>query len=238
MRLWLAWGVHLFTASGAVVGALALLAIGRGALHQAALLMLLAIAVDALDGMMARAAGVARLIPSLDGRRLDDIVDYLNYVIVPAVFLVAAGLLPHWLWAVLPILASTYGFSQVDAKTRDGFFLGFPSYWNVVAIYAWLLEIPPDVGAAIVTGFALLVPTPLKWVYPSQLRVLRRTTYALTLAAGILLIYAIIDPARGRALRLVELSLLFPAWYVALSFWLGGLHRSAAGADTLPSADD
>ena len=238
MRLWLAWGVHLFTASGAVVGALALLAIGRGALHQAALLMLLAIAIDALDGMMARAAGVARLIPSLDGRRLDDIVDYLNYVIVPAVFLVAAGLLPHWLWAVLPILASAYGFSRVDAKTRDGFFLGFPSYWNVVAIYAWLLEISPEAGAAIVTGFALLVPAPLKWIYPSRLRVLRRTTYALTLAAGILLIYAIIDPARGRALRLVELSLLFPAWYVALSFWLGGLHRSAAGADTLPSADE
>ncbi len=238
MRLWLAWGVHLFTASGAVVGALALLAIGRGALQQAALLMLLAIAIDALDGMMARAAGVARLIPSLDGRRLDDIVDYLNYVIVPAVFLVAAGLLPHWLWAVLPILASAYGFSRVDAKTPDGFFLGFPSYWNVVAIYAWLLEISPEAGAAIVTGFALLVPAPFKWIYPSRLRVLRRTTYALTLAAGILLIYAILDPARGRALRLVELSLLFPAWYVGLSFRLGGLHRSAAGADILPSADE
>ena len=238
MKLWLAWGVHLFTASGAVVGALALLAIGRGALHQAALLMLLAIAVDALDGMMARAAGVARLIPSLDGRRLDDIVDYLNYVIVPAVFLVAAGLLPHWLWAVLPILASAYGFSQVDAKTRDGFFLGFPSYWNVIAIYAWLLETPPGVTAAIVTGFALLVPAPLKWVYPSQLRVLRRTTYALNLVAGILVITSVIDPDRGRALHLVELSLLFPAWYVALSFWLGGLHRPRARADTLSSSDE
>jgi phosphatidylcholine synthase len=230
--------VHLFTASGALVGALALLAIDRGAFHHAALLMLLAIAIDSLDGMMARAAGVARLIPSFDGRRLDDIVDFLNYVIVPAVFLVAAGLLPHWLWAVLPILASAYGFSQVDAKTRDGFFLGFPSYWNVIAIYAWLLETPPGVTAAIVTGFALLVPAPLKWVYPSQLRVLRRTTYALNLVAGILVITSVIDPDRGRALHLVELSLLFPAWYVALSFWLGGLHRPRARADTLSSSDE
>lgn len=238
MRLWLAWGVHLFTASGAVVGALALLAIDRGAFHHAALWMLLAIAIDSLDGMMARAARVARLIPSFDGRRLDDIVDFLNYVIVPAVFLVAAGLVPHWIWVALPVLASAYGFSQVDAKTPDGFFLGFPSYWNVIAIYAWLLEISPEAGAAIVTGFALLVPAPLKWVYPSQLRVFRRTTYAGTLIAGILVICSVIDPERGRALRLIELSLLFPAWYVALSFRLGGLHRPAARADTLPSADE
>ncbi len=159
-------------------------------------------------------------------------------MLVPAGLRIEADLLPHPAWAAVPVLASAYGFSREDAKTEDHFFLGFPSYWNVVAIYAWLLEISPEAGAAIVTGFALLVPAPLKWIYPSQLRVLRRTTYALTLAAGILVIYAIIDPARGRALRLVELSLLFPAWYVALSFWLGGLHRSAAGADTLPSADE
>ncbi len=226
MRLWLAWGVHLFTASGAVVGALALLAIGRGALHQAALLMLLAIAIDALDGMMARAAGVARLIPSLDGRRLDDIVDYLNYVIVPAVFLVAAGLLPHWLWAVLPILASAYGFSQVDAKTRDGFFLGFPSYWNVVAIYAWLLEVPPDVTAAIVTGFSLLVPAPLKWIYPSQMPVLQKSTHLFGALWFACMLFAVVSVEGALSRPLAQVSLLFPVWYLALSFWHGGLLRS------------
>jgi phosphatidylcholine synthase len=227
-RLWLAWGVHLFTASGALVGALALLAVHRGDLQGAALLMLLAMAIDSLDGGMARAVGVARLIPSFDGRRLDDMVDFLNYVIVPCVFLVAGGLLPHWTAAVPPILASAYGFSQVDAKTEDDFFLGFPSYWNVIAIYAWLLEVRPGLTAAIVAGFALLVFVPFKYAYPSKLRALRRTTWALTAAAAAAVAWAALEPERARALRVPEISLLYPAWYLGLSFWLGGLHRSRA----------
>jgi phosphatidylcholine synthase len=228
MRPIVAWGIHLFTACGAVVGAWALLCITAGAWRGALLLMLLALAIDAVDGMMARAVGVEELVPSVDGRRLDDVVDFLNYAIVPVVFLVAAGLLPHWAWAAPPVLASAYGFSQIDAKTPDHFFLGFPSYWNVVAIYAWLLEMPAGVCAALVAGLSVLVFVPLKYVYPTRLRVWRRTTYALTLLCALTLVYALWDPARARALHLVELSLLFPAWYLWLSFRVGGLRRPAA----------
>ena len=227
-RLWLAWGVHLFTASGAVVGVLALLAIHAGELRAAALWMLLAMAIDSLDGSMARAVGVSRLLPHFDGRRLDDMVDFLNYVIVPCVFLVAGGLLPHWSAAAAPVLASCYGFSQLDAKTEDDFFLGFPSYWNVIAIFAWLLEVPPGPLAAILAGFALLVFVPLKYVYPSKLRRLKRTTYALTAAAAAAVIWCALDPERARALRVPEIALLYPAWYVGLSLWLGGLRGRRA----------
>jgi phosphatidylcholine synthase len=226
--LWLAWGVHLFTASGALVGALALLAIGRDDLQAAAILMLVAMAIDSLDGGLARAVGVSRLIPSFDGRRLDDMVDYLNYVVVPCVFLVAGGLVPHWTAVAPPILASAYGFSQVDAKTEDDFFLGFPSYWNVIAIYAWLLEVRPGLTAAILAGFAALVFVPQKYVYPSKLRVLRRTTYALTAAAAAAVAWAILEPERARGLRVPEITLLYPAWYFGLSFWLGGLRLRRA----------
>jgi len=228
VRLWVAWGVHLFTASGALVGALALLAIDRGELQAAAILMLVAMAIDSVDGGLARAVGVARLIPSFDGRRLDDMVDYLNYVVVPCVFLVAGGLVPNWLAVAPPILASAYGFSQVDAKTEDDFFLGFPSYWNVIAIYAWLLEVRPGTTAAIVAAFSLLVFVPLKYVYPSKLRVLKRTTYALTAAAAAAVAWAIFEPGRARSLRVPEISLLYPAWYFGLSLWLGGLRRGRA----------
>ncbi len=226
--LWLAWGVHLFTASGAVVGALALLAVHAGDLRAAALWMLLAMAIDSLDGTLARAVGVGEVIPRFDGRRLDDIVDYLNYVIVPCVFLAAGGLLPHWSAATLPILASAYGFSQVDAKTEDDFFLGFPSYWNVIAIYAWLLEVPPPLLAGIVTVFALLVFVPVKYVYPSKMRAFKRTTYALTAAAAAALIWCTLEPERARALRVPELTLLYPGWYVGVSLWLGGFEGRRA----------
>jgi len=225
----LAWGVHLYTALGAVVGVWALLAIVQGAWRRAVLLMLVGLFVDSTDGMMARALDVPRLIPRFDGRRLDDMVDFLNYVIVPAVFLVTTGLLSHWAWAAAPVLASAYGFSQVQAKTEDDFFLGFPSYWNIVAIYAWLLGLSAGPATAIVVGLSVLVFVPFKYVYATKLRVWRRTTYALSILCILLVAFAVIDPERARARRLAEISLLFPAWYLLLSFRLGGLQRRQQG---------
>jgi phosphatidylcholine synthase len=178
---------------------------------------------------MARALDVPGLIPRFDGRRLDDMVDFLNYVIVPAVFMVAMGLLPHWAWAAAPVLASAYGFSHVQAKTEDDFFLGFPSYWNVVAVYAWLLGLSPGVTTAIVIGLSVLVLVPFKYVYPSRLRVWRRTTYALGILCILLVVISVIDPEQARARRLAEISLFFPAWYLLLSFRFGGLHRGLQG---------
>jgi len=221
----LAWGIHLYTALGAVVGVWSLLAIAEGAWRRAVLLMLVGLFVDSTDGMMARALDVPGLIPRFDGRRLDDMVDFLNYVIVPAVFLVATGLLPHWAWAAAPVLASAYGFSHVQAKTEDDFFLGFPSYWNVVAVYAWLLGLSPGVTTAIVIGLSVLVFVPFKYVYASRLPVWRRTTYALAILCILLVALAVVDPERERARRLAQISLLFPAWYLLLSFRLGGLRR-------------
>ena len=74
---------------------------------------------------------------------MDDIVDYLNFVIVPCVFMAAAGNVLSPYWVALPALASAFGFSQKEAKTDDDFFLGFPSYWNVLAFYLWLFELTP-----------------------------------------------------------------------------------------------
>ncbi len=224
-RVFLAWGVHLFTASGAVLAAVALFATMGGGYGAAALLMLAALFIDSVDGTLARRVDVAKVVPNIDGRRLDDIVDFLNYAIVPTVFLLAIGALPHWALSALPVLASAYGFSQQDAKTEDDFFLGWPSYWNVVAIYVWLLDVGALAATCWVVLFTLAVFVPLKYVYPSKLRVWRVPTVTLALAWGALLVAAIVFPERTRAFRLVEISLLFPAYYMALSAWLGGWIR-------------
>jgi phosphatidylcholine synthase len=226
-RVGLAWGVHAFTASGAVVGAVALLAVVAGNLSQAAVLMLVALAIDSVDGTLARAVRVGEVLPGIDGRRLDDIVDYLNYVIVPVVFMVAAGYVHPWV-AALPILASAYGFSQQDAKTADDFFLGFPSYWNVIALYVWLLDLEAVTATAVVVGFAILVFVPLKYVYPSKMPVLRRTT---NVAGGLwvaTIALAVVAPQLTERWPLVEATLAYPAWYLLLSFRYGGLARRTA----------
>jgi phosphatidylcholine synthase len=227
-RVAFAWGVHAFTASGGVVGVAALLAAGAGDLRAAGLLMLVALVIDSVDGTLARAARVTEVLPGIDGRRLDDIVDYLNYVIVPAVFLASAGSLLHWGFAAAPVLASAYGFAQTDAKTEDHFFVGFPSYWNVVAIYLWALEVSPAVGTLLVVGLAAAVFVPLKYVYPSRMPALRRSTNALAgvwllMVAGALLFWS--RPWREGVLWA---SLAFPAYYLVLSFWLGGRRRREA----------
>lgn len=223
IRIALAWGVHLFTASGAVVGGLAILAIHAGDLATAALLMIAALVIDAVDGTLARAVGVREVLPDIDGRRLDDMVDYLNFVIVPVVFMASAGSLPGWGWVVPPILASAYGFSQADAKTADDFFLGWPSYWNVLAFYCWLLDFSPTAGAVWVSVLSLAIFVPLKYVYPSKLpqAFFRHTLNGGGLLWAAVLVVAILSPDLAERFFLVELSLGYLVYYMALSVWLG-----------------
>jgi phosphatidylcholine synthase len=216
--------VHAFTASGAVVGTIALLAVGAGNLPQAAILMLVALAIDSVDGTLARAVKVGEVLPGIDGRRLDDMVDFLNYVIVPIVFLVAAGYL-HPAVAAAPILASAYGFSQQDAKTEDDFFLGFPSYWNVVALYVWLLDVTPLTASIVVVALAIGVFVPLKYLYPSKMPVGRSPMAVLGVVWVVAVSVAVVAREATAAWRLAEASLVYPAMYLGLSFWFGGLHR-------------
>ena len=205
---------------------MALLAIFAGNYPRAALLMLVALAIDSVDGTLARRARVSEVIPGFDGRRLDDMVDFFNYVLVPMVFVVTAGLVGSLVWIVPPILASAYGFSQSNAKTEDDFFLGFPSYWNVVALYLWIFEVAAWTGAAVLLVLAIAVFVPLKYVYPSKAPRLRRTTNALGTIWVIAFAVAVAFREATAPFHLTELTLAFPAYYVAISAWLGGWRRT------------
>lgn len=184
--------------------------------------MALAIVIDASDGTLARAVRVKELIPWFDGDLLDELVDYFNYVIVPCLFLLRANLLPpqdaSWL-APLPLLASAYGFCQRNAKTADLFFLGFPSYWNILVFYLYTLKTPLWVNAFLVIGLSALVFVPIKYIYPSRSPRFRSQTNifgAIWAAAIFYIIYSL--PELSPALAFA--TLLFPAYYTALSLWL------------------
>jgi phosphatidylcholine synthase len=220
-----AWSVHALTASGAALGLFALLEAARGDSRASALFMLAAFAVDSVDGTLARAADVHANTPSIDGRRLDDVIDYLNYAIVPCFFLAASGRV-GWGWAVLPALASAYQFAQAEAKTDDNFFLGFPSYWNFVAIYAWLLDTSPATTSAWLGGLSILVFVPIKYLYPTRMTRFAKTMIGGAAAFAALLTLACLVGDAALRLRLVQVSLLYPAAYGALSLWLGGIARA------------
>ncbi len=215
MRTFGAWCVHLYTASSAVFGVWALWAIFAHEFRLAIYLILLTLAIDSTDGALARLARVSERIPWFDGRRLDDICDFFTYVIVPACFLIEADLLPHAAWAAVPVLASCYGFSQADAKTADHYFLGFPSYWNVVAIYLYLLSVRPEVGLGIVLFLSLGVFVPLRYVYPSRTRFLR--PLSLVVLGTWVLVISWIGVRPDPDPDWVRWTLFGPAYYLGLS---------------------
>lgn len=218
----LAWLVHLYTASGAIVAFAAVICIEDKLFAQALALMFLAVVIDATDGTLARAMRVKARLPWFDGDRLDDIVDYANYVFVPSFFFYRAGLLPPqdaWWLAALPLLASAYGFCHRDAKTVDHFFLGFPSYWNIVAFYFYILKTPLWINAFAMIVLSLLVFVPVKYVYPSRSPLFRGVTNSLGALWALLLlliIYNLPEPPR----YWIFASLAFPAYYLSLSLWL------------------
>jgi len=190
----------------------------EGRLRLALGLMMLTLAIDSTDGALARALEVRRRIPWFDGRRLDDICDYFTYVIVPACFLIAAGLLPHPAWAALPVLASAYGFSRDDAKTPDHFFTGFPSYWNVVAAYMFVLDWSPPVCAAVLALLSLGVFVPMRWIYPSRTRALRALTVPLLALWTAAFTWLAVQPDPDQ--DALHWTLLGPAYYTGLSIFL------------------
>jgi phosphatidylcholine synthase len=138
---------------------LALEAIDRGEWRLALLWLLAALAVDGVDGTLARWARVKDYAPRIDGEAFDLIVDYLNYVFVPAVFIVRAELVPAGLalpLAAAILLSSVYVFVRRDMKTNDNYFRGFPALWNVVALYLFVAQPGPAIGAIAVILFAIL----------------------------------------------------------------------------------
>jgi phosphatidylcholine synthase len=218
----LPWVAHLYTATGAVI---ALLATGLTFAHNFRGVFIYFVAatfVDATDGVLARALKVKERLPGFDGAKLDDIIDYLMYAFIPALVVWQADMVP----APFPIcaaivLSSAYGFSQTSAKvaSTDYFFTGFPSYWNIVVAYLYMLRLAPLTNAIILAGLAVMVFVPIRYIYPSRTQTLKVPTLVVGTMWSVLFAWMIWRlPAVDGPWTMV--SLIFPAYYFALSLWL------------------
>jgi phosphatidylcholine synthase len=175
-----AFGVHAFTALGAVLGFLALIAAAGHRWEDAFGWLGIALVVDGLDGPLARRIGVKDKLPRFSGEHLDLVIDYLTYVVVPAYIIYEAKLVPSGLGlvtAVLILLTSLYHFSDSESKTEDGFFVGFPALWNVVALYGFIFQVPPPLAFAVLILLVVLTFFPFKWIHPVRVRRLRPITF-------------------------------------------------------------
>jgi phosphatidylcholine synthase len=224
-----AWAVHAYTALGAACAFLALLATLERHYTHAFAWLALQVFIDATDGWLARLVRVGERTPQFSGAHLDDIVDYLTYVFVPAVMVWHGPLVPEsWRIAVplAMLVSSAFGFSRLDAKTDDHYFTGFPSYWNVVVFYLVAWRTDPGSAAALLLTLAALVFVPLRYVYPSRTVPFMRPTLVLGAIWAALMLLTLARMPDVPA-WLLAAGLVFPLYYVALSLWLDIRRRRA-----------
>ena len=132
-----AWGAHGFTATGVVTAFLATLALLENQPTHCLMWLGVALIVDGLDGALARKVNVQSVLPSFDGSILDLVIDYLTYVFIPALFIYRYIPLPDYtllLTVSLILVSSLFCFCNVNMKSKDNYFVGFPAAWNVVAL--------------------------------------------------------------------------------------------------------
>jgi phosphatidylcholine synthase len=174
-----AWAVHGFTASGAVLGFLAIISILNNDLVGAFLWLGLALLIDGIDGTLARKIGVLDKTPNIDGSTLDNVIDYLNYVIIPALMIYWFQMVPNGWEIILPagmFAVSLYTFANMNMKTNDYYFSGFPAVWNIVVLYFYILNTHPIINVIIILLLFIFTFIPIKFVHPLRVKKIRNLT--------------------------------------------------------------
>jgi phosphatidylcholine synthase len=224
VRKTLANSVHLFTATGAVWGFLTLLAIWDENYKLAIIYIIIAMFVDGFDGMLARWFDVKKYAAWIDGGLMDNIIDYLTYVVVAALLLIKVpDLLPagfQMAGAISILLTSAFQFSQVDAKTDNEsyFFKGFPSLWNFLVLYMMFLGLNPWINLFALVVCNILIFVPIKFIYPTRTTRLRRLTLILTYLYAVVCVWGLIlypDVPRW----MVIVSLAYIVYYFVMSIF-------------------
>jgi phosphatidylcholine synthase len=184
-----AFSVHVFTASGAALGLLAMVAAVAAQWSLMFVWLAIALIVDGVDGTFARRLHVAERLPRWSGDTLDLVVDFVTYVFVPAYAIAASGLMPPILAlpaGILIVVTSGLYFADRRMKLADNYFRGFPALWNLVAFYLMLLRPGPWISAAAVVVLAALTFVPFPFVHPVRVPRLR------TLGAGLIGLWTIL----------------------------------------------
>jgi phosphatidylcholine synthase len=220
-----AFTVHVFTAMGAALALLALILATGG--HWAGMFFCLGLAlvVDGLDGPMARAFEVEKLLPRWSGNTLDLVVDFTTYVFVPAFAIAASGLLPHMLAipaAIVVVITGALYFADREMKTDGNYFRGFPAVWNLAAFYLYLLEPPEWIAVVSIAVLATLSFTPVRFLHPLRVERWRPINIALLAVWAVLALIAVVQDLSPGLYVTLPLSL------IAVYFFLIGLLRTPA----------
>ena len=208
-----AWAVHGFTGSGAVLGLLAIISILNNDAVGAFLWLGLALLIDGIDGTLARKVDVSTQTPNIDGTILDSIVDYLNYVIIPSLMIYWFQMVPPWFELIAPsaiILCSLYTFANLNMKTQDYYFRGFPAVWNIAVLYFFILGTHEYINIIVIVICIILTFTPVKFVHPLRVADLRNLTIFFTIVWSATTLKLVITPTSK--IFMIDSAIIFILW--------------------------
>ncbi len=179
----LAWSVHIFTATGIVFALLAIIAISNHNFIWAMYWLIIAFVIDGVDGTLARKFRTKEVLPYMEGKNIDFVIDFATYAIIPAYFFYEAFwlvdgvkyyVLPETEWvrffavSVLLLVSAVY-YGKEPMVSKDMYFIGFPVMWNAVIYFVFfILKLDPWINFSLIMIFSILHFVPLKWAYPSQ----------------------------------------------------------------------
>ncbi|MCD2412690.1 phosphatidylcholine synthase [Borreliella burgdorferi] len=220
INLILAWLVHIFTASGLIVGLYSIISIVNGNYSLLLKLTVIGLIIDGIDGTMARKLKVKELIPEIDGTLLDNITDYINYTFIPVIFFYLGEFIEEKYKVAICIgilLSSAYQFSRTDAKTNDNYFRGFPSLWNLFVILNIIFKMEQitnliTMSICIITSFI-----PIKFIYPSKTKELRKITIPITIISCLIFVVSIFSELSTTALKMAKTVLILYFVYLTLA---------------------
>jgi len=212
-----ALAVHLLTASGAGLALAAVVAATQASWQIVFLCLGIAFIVDGIDGPLARRLQVRQRLKWFDGSAVDFVVDYTNYVFVPAYILVASGLLREPLATICGFAVAVSGalyFGDTRMKTSESGFRGFPVVWNAV-VYLLMIYQPSEFATAgIVAVFVLLTFLPVEFVHPLRVVRWRPLTLIVTGLWAVLAFLALVSDLRPEPA--VAVTFLVASFYLAV----------------------
>lgn len=224
-----AWAVHAFTMSGLAWAMLAALALVEGEITWMWFWLLISLVVDGVDGTLARRCRVKEVVPWFDGGVLDNVVDYITWTFLPAMFMYLhlpfGSKIIALIAALIAVVSSVFCYANAGEKSNDAYFVGFPAAWNVVALAMYLLHTPAWLNIAATIVLAVLTLVPLHYTHPMRVKRYRTANIIATIVWI------------GAVSVLVWMYPLAPAWAL-VAFWvpaawllLSGVFRTIRGHD-------
>ncbi len=217
------WLIHAFTTVGVLCAFYSVVAAIDGNPESSLLWLVLAQIIDGIDGPLARKFMVKKHVPVLDGNVLDLVVDYVTCVFAPVIFISRFNLFPSGIGMVvcsLILASSAIWFARKDIETRDMWFRGFPTGWNLVATVMWLFGLNPTVNMLVSVVLVILTITPqIKFFHILGSPQNRKATILLSgmmiLSIGTMMIY----PAQRHNIIAKVIIIVWVIYAAAMSVW-------------------